>query len=461
MWFRRSTTQRCLRRYVIGLSLAGLALSLLLLNRRESRQGSKSSPRVSRTILHDISGKMADKVFEERDEATWVTGVMEPDYMPTDGLADVDQDMALRKARVASVCEANPHLVGMYTNNSIVSARHRFLYCPVPKVASTFWTRFFYQLMYTDPVGSPFDVPVTSVLPIYFYKFKLKEKTFSELTTALSRLHKLVYVRDPYSRLYSAFVDKIIAPNPFFWRLWGKPAIQRYRKSSGQSCGQDMTFSEYISLTVDSEWKTDVHMQPVYHYCPPCIMNFTVIGKMETFQRDAMKTASLLNISEKQIAFDRMEKDAVDDAIFDSAKDSLSDKWLKLSLQCVSRDQVMRRILRKVQLRGIVSWRFKYPYSRQESKMVSLDKYVRVLTEARDRYLNKTELKIQKKQAYLEAFYSVPQPVLQKLDDIYKLDALFFGYEKVGNRFKTGNRLPLVHTGAFDLTREWDLSPVL
>jgi hypothetical protein len=50
------------------------------------------------------------------------------------------------------------------------------------------------------------------------------------------------------------------------------------------------TFNEFLMFLVDhyrSGGRFDEHWSPVYSFCTPCSINFTLIAKVETFQRDS------------------------------------------------------------------------------------------------------------------------------------------------------------------------------
>ena len=169
-----------------------------------------------------------------------------------------------------------------------------------------------------------------------------------------------------------------------------------------------------------------------------------------------MQVAKQLNISESQIKFDRMEADAALDAISDSVKDSLSKNWLDMSLKCVSKGDILQRILRKLQIRGVVSWRVFLHLSDSEVKHMNFHSYVKLLTEQRESFFNKTELKMQKKQAYGEALLQIPMELIRELDLWYHLDNEMFGFEDLfTEQFNHRHTAP---TGVFDYKKPWNLT---
>ena len=97
----------------------------------------------------------------------------------------------------------------------LVSRPGRFLFCPVAKAASTFWGRFVLTLNTSGAMRSPFAVrlPRTGFLP----KTVLPEVGDVAARVAFLRDSvKAVFVRDPYHRMFSAFVDKAFDPNPYY-----------------------------------------------------------------------------------------------------------------------------------------------------------------------------------------------------------------------------------------------------
>ena len=192
-----------------------------------------------------------------------------------------------------------------------------------------------------------------------------------------------------------------------------------------------------------------------YHYTLILIKRKILFFK-SILRHDALMVAKQLNISESQIRFDRMEADAAADAIEDSSKDSLSEGWLKRTLKCVTKEDVLKRILRKLQIRGVVSWRVSLHLSDSAVKDMNLSSFIHLLTKERQAFFNKTELKMQKKQAYHEAWNQLSLRQISKVEEIYQLDNEMFAFgDVVKEHFKHRN---LTHTEAFQYQKPWDLS---
>ena len=294
----------------------------------------------------------------------------------------------------------------------------------------------------------------------------LQNASLPDLTTTIHSLqHRFLFVRDPFSRLFSCYVDKILAPNPVFWFRLGIPALKAARPSlkdvdTQKLCGHNVTFSEFLQHSVDTAWKSNVHLQPVSSRCSPCLFRFNLIGKMETFKNDALYIAAQFNVSQSQIGLDRMREDTAMDAIEDSTNDALSPEWLKGSTRssCVGVDKkdVLLRILRKLQIRGIISWRVRFNFSVDEIEKMDNTTFIGFLSKARREFYRQSELDFQKSQAMKEAYSGVKPDLMKQLAERYQLDIQMFGYmEKMKKMLDLGD---VSNTGAFDHKKPWDLS---
>src|SRR5207253_2007912 len=81
----------------------------------------------------------------------------------------------------------------------------------------------------------------------------------------------------------------------YFQQRFGKKIIRQYRtRASNVSLerGHDVTFTEFLTYVTGldrGEHKRDFneHWRPIYDLCLPCLVDFDVIGKMETLVEDA------------------------------------------------------------------------------------------------------------------------------------------------------------------------------
>lgn len=152
------------------------------------------------------------------------------------------------------------------------------LYCPVEKVATTFWRRVIYQTWHTREINHPYEVSISQAL-LQHFNHPPKSYTMDYLKSKF----KFFFVRDPFHRILSAYIDKIFVPNPQFWEQFGKPSIRLFRKQgNNQTCYHDASFSEFVQFVIWSLKnfkKVDPHFLPATEMCVPCAMDFSFVGR--------------------------------------------------------------------------------------------------------------------------------------------------------------------------------------
>lgn len=354
-----------------------------------------------------------------------------------------------------------------FTNNSlqrrfvdsrvpVISVEHRYLHCPVAKAASTFWVRFMKVLNETG--ASPFRVALDQRTSVRrniqtLRDFASREEKLEFLKSAT----KAVFVRDPYSRMFSAWVDKAFTPNPFYWTVWGAEAIHTFRKratSKESFCGSDVTFAEVMALAASGMHMRDLHFHPVFTECQPCGFRYDFVGKMETFGRDLNRLITCLNVSNKDYFRSKeFRQDYIRDAIEDSVNSPWS--WLANITKCMSISEAAKRVWRKLQIRGIISRRFPFPFTDLESSSLLAGEFIEAALAAHRRSTDKDELKAQKEEAMMEAYSTVDSNVLLKLRRVFLEDFEMFGYSSTPpGVFDTSSNV-YVKKGAFRWDTEW------
>ncbi|CAL1529964.1 unnamed protein product, partial [Lymnaea stagnalis] len=309
------------------------------------------------------------------------------------------------------------------------------MYCPLLKVGSTFFRRVFYAMREKRRLSNPYIVPINQALAA---KRTVLEQILpldsADTAAFLNSSTSIMFVREPFSRILSGYVDKLFAPNPYFWSQIGRHIISKFRRDAKRSeilCGHDVTFTEFIDYLIDGELTNDshrdAHFTPTYDQCKPCQLNYSVIGKMETFQPDVAYTLHQLGYNVSKEKLGQWARDATHDAILDSTVSPFG--WKFTIKKCMSWHESLKRMWRKIQIRGIISMEENFPWSPDYSeKFVS----VRMFTE-RVKKLNaaadKLKLKKQKISVLTEAFSNIKVEKLLKLVEIFKPDFQLFQYD--------------------------------
>ena len=128
-----------------------------------------------------------------------------------------------------------------------------------------------------------------------------------EIRYRLDNYLKFMFVRDPMERLLSAYRNKFtLRYNQYFKYRYGTKIIKKYRQNATKESlekGHDVGFHEFIQYLLDPSTQKkrpfNTHWRPYYQLCHPCVVNYDVIGKYETLNRDAqyvLKRAGLENV---------------------------------------------------------------------------------------------------------------------------------------------------------------------
>ncbi|XP_060082908.1 carbohydrate sulfotransferase 10-like [Ylistrum balloti] len=129
------------------------------------------------------------------------------------------------------------------------------------------------------------------------------EATLGTVMKRRSRDMKMTLVtRDPYTRLFSAYLDKY-----FILGIWGrelaKTIAKSHRKIRDGFCGFDISFDEFLNYVTNislGDRRVDRHVLPVSSLCHPCSVRYDVICKQETLTSDTEHVLEVMNITDQK-----------------------------------------------------------------------------------------------------------------------------------------------------------------
>ncbi|KAM4619212.1 carbohydrate sulfotransferase 8-like [Polymixia lowei] len=170
-----------------------------------------------------------------------------------------------------------------------VEDRSRLLYCEVPKAGCSNWKRVLMVL--GGGATSTRDIPHDAA----HYGNHLRRLESYDRNGIAERLRsytKVLFVREPFERLVSAFRDKFESPNSYYHPVFGRPIISRYRANATRTAlrtGAGVTFREFVQYLLDVRRPVgmDIHWEPVSQLCNPCLLRYNFIGKFESLEEEA------------------------------------------------------------------------------------------------------------------------------------------------------------------------------
>lgn len=338
----------------------------------------------------------------------------------------------------------------------IISTKKKFMYCPVGKVGSSFFTR--YVLQATQPVmRSPFDIPIKDAgrdrCENLGQVSSLRRVNFIESAV------KVVFGRNPFHRVFSAYIDKLYSPNPYYWRHWGEPALSMAGQKAKTACASGVTFRQFVSLVVDKLVTSDGHLKPVFTECRMCDVMYDVVGTLETAGTDLQAWSAAINVSTAFMKQEGYSVQAAMDAVKDSVESAFS--WKREIKVCIDLDKMGMRIWRKLQIRGFIDSRISYPFKDGEIDAMSSQTFIAACRKAVESSKDKEQLRKQKTQAFVEAFSSLSVEKISDIAKVYSDDFISFDYDpEPANLFSTTERKLIVNTDFLNWRKDWQLNEV-
>lgn len=193
-------------------------------------------------------------------------------------------------------------------NHIIVVEKFKILFCYVPKVACTEWKMILTRLSVTGDKWKRIIEAVNRIGKITIHDHRnirlLNSYPEDEARRMLKSYIKIVFVREPFERFLSAYLNKFHSEwNGYYYQRFGRHIINKYRP--GHPNDKNVTFDEFVQYVGNSRVEgLDLHWQTYDRLCHPCAVNYDFIGKFENLEEEARHVLEISNISrELNISF--------------------------------------------------------------------------------------------------------------------------------------------------------------
>lgn len=161
-------------------------------------------------------------------------------------------------------------------SRSMVSNKRRYCYCRIPKCANSTIVN---SLAYYDPemTFDPTDQRGKYVKEQTSRLLSAKSLTVSSFT---GKYFLFTFVRNPYSRVLSAYLDKIAVLEKKAYAT-NRQVIIAYSRS-----GQDLTFETFVSYLENGGLYLDPHWAPQTSMLPVGVKKIDFVGRVENLDKD-------------------------------------------------------------------------------------------------------------------------------------------------------------------------------
>ena len=304
------------------------------------------------------------------------------------------------------------------------------VYCAIEKTGSTFWKRILYIIGGKSNVSNPTHIKTIQAEYSEERFSDMTDKDWGDIRDTFMKSTSIMFVRDPYARLFSAWLDKFYSPNIIYWNSTGKGIAQSQRTNVNGKCVNDITFTEFVNHTVDNILSGntcfDRHFSPNYVHCNPCVLPYNYIGKYETMKEDTLFILQALNLT-GTVTFSEFDEDAAFDAIKDAAD------WVYYQRENIHECGItfkcaLCRVWSRLQCRGIISMSISFPFKDKQNP-TSREHFETALRQAH-KESDLEELKRNKDKAISQALTSLPENIREKVVKAYGIDFDMFEYER-------------------------------
>ena len=308
----------------------------------------------------------------------------------------------------------------------LTDERRRLLYCNVPKVGSTFWSRVLDIIIQNRNISDPFDIERR-----YVKRDLMTNVGNNEINS--SDWMKFLFVRNPYERLLSTYIDKFVSPNILYFYT-GVYIVKYYRPNASDKsrvCGHDVSFHEFITAVL-AEKLNDGHWCPIYRLCRLSDIKYTYVGKMETFVQDTKLILEKIDTRNTIKEFSSLG--TVDDVIsinIDRAFGIYQNGiFRKVNCSFIGIRYALIRVWKVLQLKAIIDYHLPCPFQNIPEDKLTRHLVMDRIKKAMDVSFANESREAAKKHVLLSAYASLPDEHLFRLREKFKPDFLLFGYNE-------------------------------
>ena len=305
--------------------------------------------------------------------------------------------------------------------------------CKVPKASSTFFGKVFLLLQ------GEFQPETVKRLS----GFEIHGRIFAHygIPCDLNTQPLFFVTRNPYSRLFSGYIDKIFVPK--FWKLALSLHHYENRKhinvrdiykfmqdetEKGNCYVNDVSFDVFLRYVVTTK-SMDAHFTPVSMMCDPCKRNYSAIIKQENFKEETMFTLDKFGVKpeiQAEIA-PLLDEELVEQSVqnlFDTVRKILVS--LRKDLGCKNPDFIYLRVWQAIQILGYVDASEPFPAKVFSQGLKSAYEQLKLHNIT---FLNSTQRARQRYEYLRLAYKSVDPKIIKRVQQLFQLDFLMFGYD--------------------------------
>ena len=343
----------------------------------------------------------------------------------------------LRMTILEEKCSAhtleNASYLGKDSTHYFRSRMYNIAYCKVPKCGSTFWTRLFTLL--DNGIEATNDLMKLSRASIHS-----RRHTFSDKVDNVIQLQSptILSSRNPYSRLFSAFIDKSYLPIMYSINYHIKGTVRNI--SDINNCPGRVTFQDFLHWIVTSAQqgkRLDRHWAPIFTLCKPCKVRPLAILHQETFAQDVDFITKYMSVEKAKYDFIKNTLQGQRDEVsLPSIIGIILKRASKPStLNCLGGwGEAMHRVWNSLVIQGFISVNAEYPsglFAAMKDPSDGQEASEIILSVIAKHPMTSEEKHTQRNNALKAAYAKIEDKTINAIKQLYREDFDLFGYSNV------------------------------
>ena len=238
----------------------------------------------------------------------------------------------------------------------------------------------------------------------------------------------IMMTRNPYSRLYSAYIDKLYLPSNIAADI---------AKKNNITCGKDVIFENvllYVVNRVLAGYDLNPHWKLAYTSCMPCDVPYGIISKQETYSQDVKYILSKTNTSEEtrnmllSYLYERHTNNSITEVTKVMLRHMSPQKTQKS--MCITSVDFFYRLWISFQIQGYIQKSVPFPRHRfSKLRLSPHNKIVNLYLEGSAMYYMTHKESQKQRRFYLKAAYSnIKKSTIELIQKAFALDFKIFDY---------------------------------
>ena len=296
---------------------------------------------------------------------------------------------------------------------------YNWSYCKIGKIASTFWTQFFYVLHHNDSQNQDLlNIPREDIHQTENIEHLRLNKT--------DNVRMMVSARNPYTRLFSAYVDRMYLSST-------SVSVRNDPK-----CKSQITFKEFLKYVISNTklGLYDYHWSPVFYLCKPCEMLLGVVFQQETFKNDLTVILQKTNLEQsKREILSQIRSKSPDWSSYSLMKEYfeyLLPTNMRGTLDCQNVKDSTERLWKTLQIQGLISSKVSLPKSlyKTDDDYRKAELFYKGVRMAKRWYPLTKAGSIQQRKMYLnKAYEKIDNDIIKGIQEVFAVDFEMFGYQ--------------------------------